>query len=82
MVTQGVVRSLLIAADCSLGTEVTTNAQLGEVVTRYGAYHDVDGWNLPAVGEAFVGGAPFGLNAAIETRVNVTLDDDAFARPE
>lgn len=82
LVTRGVVHAVLLDADCRLAAEVTTNDQIGELVTRYGGYRDVDGWVLPAVAEAFVGGAPFARTEASETRVNVVLDDDAFARPE
>ncbi len=82
LVTRGVAHSILLDADCRLAAEVTTNAQIGELVTRYGAYRDVDGWDLPARAEVFVGGAPFAQTEAAETRVNVALDDDAFARPE
>jgi hypothetical protein len=81
-VTRGVPHSVLLDADCRLAAEVTTNAQVGELVTRYDGYRDVDGWNLPALGEVFVGGAPFARTEATETRVNVALGDDAFARPE
>lgn len=82
LVTRGVAHSVLLDAACRLVAEVTTNAQVGEVVTRYGAYRDVDGWDLPALAELFVGGAPFARTEATETLVNVALDDDAFARPE
>jgi hypothetical protein len=82
LVTRGVAHALLLDADCRLAAEVTTNAQIGELVTRYGAYRAVDGWDLPALAEVFVGGTPFATTEATETRVNGALSDDAFARPE
>lgn len=82
LVTRGVAHAMLLDADCRLAAEVTTNAQIGELVTRYGAYRDVEGWQLPAIAEVFVGGAPFARTEASETRVNVALSEDAFARPE
>ena len=82
LVTRGVAHTVLVDADCLLVVEVTTNAQLGELVTRYGAYRDVDGWTLPALADVFIGGAPFARTETRETRVNVALDADAFARPE
>ena len=82
LITRGVAHAILLDADCRLAAEITTNAQVGELVTRYGAYRDVDGWDLPALADMFVGGAPFARSEATETLVNVPLGDDAFARPE
>lgn len=81
LVTDGVEHLVFIAEDCSFVAEVTLNPQVGELLTFYSDFRDVDGYLLPFFGEAFVGDEIFARVESVAQTVNLVFRNDQFEAP-
>lgn len=81
VVSDGVEHVVFLDDDCTLIAEVTTDPQVGELLTYYLDYRDLDGWWLPFAAEVYLGGERFASIETLEGRVNDALVDELFETP-
>ena len=81
LVTEGVEHTVFLAEDCTLIAEASIDPQIGEVLSFYGDYRDVNGWWIPFSGEIFAGDVLFARVETHTVTIDEPLDEATFERP-
>jgi hypothetical protein len=80
--TKGTKATYLFDTTGGLIAEKSQVAQIGEVVTVYGAYRAVDGLQIPFEGTGYVGTQKFFAAKVSDAKINPALTEADFAQPK
>jgi hypothetical protein len=80
--TKGTKATYLFDPSGGLIAEKSQVAQVGEVITVYGAFRAVDGLQIPFEGTGYVGTQKFFAATVNDAKINPALSDADFAAPK